>query len=158
MLSSKNVVKRHAYNDFTFSNTAFTSTIPIAPARAVAHRLFPSTPKKTPSTSLLGGFFEVGGIISINFVVETRMVAGYDLEAQEIWQYAKGRALREKRALSIDDLVLGALAVLKQRQPELELPEEYEQQIRELTKPDADQREPPEQRFSHARWRDRRAA
>ncbi|GIV10152.1 MAG: hypothetical protein KatS3mg019_2243 [Fimbriimonadales bacterium] len=70
------------------------------------------------------------------------MVAGYDLEAQEIWQYAKWRALREKRALSIDDLVLGALAVLKQRQPELELPEEYEQQIRELTKPDTDQRVP----------------
>lgn len=70
------------------------------------------------------------------------MIAGYDSEAQEIWLYAKGRALQAGRALTIDDLVLGALAVLKQRQPELELPEEYEQELRGLTKPNTEQRVP----------------
>ncbi|MCS7310952.1 MAG: hypothetical protein NZ741_12100, partial [Armatimonadetes bacterium] len=62
-------------------------------------------------------------------------VSIYDDEASEVWLYAKGRALREGRGLTVEDLTLGALAVLKRRKPDLSLPPEIEAQVQQLQIP-----------------------
>lgn len=84
-------------------------------------------------------------------------VSIYDDEASEVWLYAKGRALQEARALTVEDLTLGALAVLKRRKPDLSLPPEIEAQVQQLQIPAEDKKVPVDEsaREFHAavKWR-----
>lgn len=68
------------------------------------------------------------------------MIQGYDKESNEVWLFAKGRALQEDRPLTLDDLALGALIVVKNRDPELSLPPEIEEQLQRIKKPDTEQK------------------
>ncbi|GBC94000.1 ATP-dependent Clp protease ATP-binding subunit ClpA [bacterium HR15] len=76
------------------------------------------------------------------------MLSGYDEVANEVWKRAKERALQEGRPLNLVDLWWGWWSVAPQEQLGTTLPQEIEQQLRQLTGAIGDQRIPVDETVS----------